>query len=1226
MPSENYLFVVGSKNKYKFATDIINVKSPGAKRFNHTNSIIELFEIFDKEPNMYEMLTSEYRKLYFDIDKCFYTREEFVDVIDFVIEKIEDNFDIKVHKDSVKISIGTETDNMIRSIHIIIDNMCFCHFLIQKAFATMLKEFIKAIDIKIYTRNRLFKYPGKCKPNRANSVIHNKYDCSLNEEIEKHFVNVTNKDGMVNLVGKCQKIKKPVFIKPISKVIRPEPLVQPMVWQSQPMVCATSLINLYNNIKRCLNTDFYMNSKDWTFATGIMHKKNMLDIEEWSELSSKQSNNNWSPRENLIYMRKLNKDMKSGLPLLLECVNKYTEEKLVYNPKLLITEQLCKYISDKSNISIDQVQNTFKNEIKNDNEIQVINFSDKVRYNKETGYLYNNEEVHNYINEIQLKEYHDKNVKLKADFTYDDMNDIIPEVIKFNKRQTDTMCIKAKWSSGKSYIVVTNMIKHHLLTHRIIIITENNALNSKFKNDYPTFRSHIEAQTAGSNIDFKNDNIIVSLESINKVIDCIKKPTLLIFDEYESIVNHFESTTIKFTYSTYKLWSSMIKQASKCVLLDADLSNCRIDIFQKIKKANSPLTIINVKQNKFSDYKFNMHLDYNSWTRQIFKTLKDGKKLCIAFTSRDKAIDTYNSVIKIENTKTALMVNRDGISLYKGGVKVHDNNNEIKTETLEHYEQFIIKNEVDVVIYTPTITTGVSFNSLYFDQCSAFGNRGSLCTREFLQMLFRARNLKDKVFNIFVKIKPGSIKEYPDIEEVKDYFVNNASTNENQSIMYHNIIDINDEDKRIFKTKTDSNYLTMRSANTHESYVSNKAFHQEFILKLVHNHGIPVTYIDKDGKDKDFINDIDMQAKTRKEKDLLRLVHCPLINGNEKIEIKEKIDQQNEGNVVSHEESLKYKLYCMIQRLNINDCVDVDNKEIADQNINERMPDDIKYILFEKWTLEYIGRFTLLNQIGYNRNVTISQALAPLVNGDSNETLGVKKILENRNHVIEVIYSKLPIDIMMTNKEFEEFINEKFIIIIKNVIIPFFEDLQIESGFKSLYECNNPLTKEQHKCLKNVLNHLLKHVNYKVQYNNKNTLRDYDKLSISQIKGKEFKLPIKDNILPQAPVNSSTDRNFSEVYLDDVYKNKKKNGSGFLAYGQKVFKNSFGNFRSYKVKKDKTLESFVKDINKKHVSNYKHVFSHCLTDAILLTYKPIMRYIGSKEEREKINPFLEEYD
>jgi hypothetical protein len=116
--------------------------------------------------------------------------------------------------------------------------------------------------------------------------------------------------------------------------------------------------------------------------------------------------------------------------------------------------------------------------------------------------------------------------------------------------------------------------------------------------------------------------------------------------------------------------SSSIK-TSKCLVLDADISNDRMDWFKMVKepqllkfdtvkptmldnwidnKATSKrhqttiltdTVIVNVKENAFADYQFNLYDSFNHWTECLYSAVEEDKRVSVACTSRNKAIDVY---------------------------------------------------------------------------------------------------------------------------------------------------------------------------------------------------------------------------------------------------------------------------------------------------------------------------------------------------------------------------------------------------------------------------------------------------------------------------------------------------------------------------------------------------------------------------------------------------------
>ena len=87
-------------------------------------------------------------------------------------------------------------------------------------------------------------------------------------------------------------------------------------------------------------------------------------------------------------------------------------------------------------------------------------------------------------------------------------------------------------------------------------------------------------------------------------------------------------------------------------------------------------------------------------------------------------------------------------------------------------EDTLIRHNIDIFLFSPTIKTGVSVNAEYFDKCYAYGSSSSLCVREFFQMLFRFRNLKQKEINISFNSKFTRPKEYISTERISEILLN----------------------------------------------------------------------------------------------------------------------------------------------------------------------------------------------------------------------------------------------------------------------------------------------------------------------------------------------------------------------------------------------------------------------------------------------------------------------
>ena len=67
--------------------------------------------------------------------------------------------------------------------------------------------------------------------------------------------------------------------------------------------------------------------------------------------------------------------------------------------------------------------------------------------------------------------------------------------------------------------------------------------------------------------------------------------------------------------------------------------------------------------------------------------------------------------------------------------KCPDNTKKLKTDIITNFTEYGLS--CDLLIYTPTITSGVSFNELYFYRIFGYCSNGSKVNRCFLQQLNR---------------------------------------------------------------------------------------------------------------------------------------------------------------------------------------------------------------------------------------------------------------------------------------------------------------------------------------------------------------------------------------------------------------------------------------------------------------------------------------------------------
>lgn len=676
-------------------------------------------------------------------------------------------------------------------------------------------------------------------------------------------------------------------------------------------------LDLYEYITFNLPIEFFNNSNDWKMMTNIL-KKYKLSKEYYklyNEVSVKHAKkSNWTISSNNIYFSNiLTEDVKAGIPTFIKLVNKYIN--CIIN--IVPDKQIYEWISSKTNISVKVIGNLYKKPEKQTTnkkqQEQFLKLDDIYTFNYNTTHLFKGKEIiGNYYTEVKYKQYYE-NEKTHYENEVDNMIKAIPLIDKFNKISlTDTqkilLAINASWGSRKTSIAMLEIIKYaHSnldLELRIIIITENNSLNRELTsvlNEHSelkgvNFISHLDADKFYK--EQKNNSqvshLICSMESMYKI-----EPTdndILILDEYETLLNHIESTTITNKYKTYIKLKQLIQNSLKVCILDADLSTTRIN-FMKQLRPNDKLEFINITFNKFKNFKiFIGYCEEKAYDLldPMKDAVEDNKRIVLASASQRKAellfLSLQEHFNKNDDVKILLIDRHAEARLSCKGNIIHIK----KDDIIDNLREFIITQKITIFIYTPSIKTGVSFNDLYFHKIYAYGTPKSLCVREFSQMLFRVRELIDE--EVIISLSNNLYTSKPNVlyNQVLNYIKKPI-----QLLISYEIFNTTQDKEKITNTEinVDTNYLTLRVINENERYNSVSRYNQSLITHLKYCHNLNVSFIT--GYKNDCLTEI---PEIEDENDIFinEIVKAELINANKYFSEKDKL---------SSAEIVKYKFF-----------------------------------------------------------------------------------------------------------------------------------------------------------------------------------------------------------------------------------------------------------------------------------------------------------------------------
>ena len=1046
-----------------------------------------------KQKVYFEILTDDNTKPFFDIDKSSFTFEEY-DI--FLIEFIDAfNTFFKQNITQTDLLIYYRDDNTqkntITSSHIIIKPFNTS----RNNIKLFLSYFNKYLDDKIYTKNRLFNLPYNTKIKYIDGSFNDKCfidyhplekgdtkqnSMGLRERrvplIKDYLVSYTLNTIKLNipkyhlLVTKLQKLDK-IITKNNTKLLKNafKKLKQNASFTvTEPIEIKKIYFNTINSsfdfLIDSLPNEFYLNTNDWKMLTNLLKKYGITkeQAKKWNNISSINSNHKWSEVTNTSFYNSIDTSkIKSGKPTYKTIIQKYLQIDIVLD----YDDELIKWLANETGINCDWIKEIDSSIIKiilgKDND------ETKYEYNTKNGFLKNNENkiLGNYFYDISLKNIHQINSDDKKIINLNHIDEIEPFLKEFNNKTKGVFSVKAKWGTGKTHKIIREIIENAKLKKiRIIMLSENNALNLKFSNDF-NFQTHIK----NSKID-QSKNIVCSTESIQKII--FNENDILILDEFETLINHFESDTFdNKEYDKFKLFRDAITLVNKIIILDADISSERISLIEKMR--NEQITTYNINQNNFSDYKFFVYETKSDFILNIKNVMKTDKKILIASSSKTENDNFYIDFKNQSSFKRILKIDSEGAFFFNGNEEKLDKHN-----TLNNLESVIMDYDIDVFLFSPTIKTGVSINTEYFNVCYGYAHNKSVCSREFIQMLFRSRNLKDKEIHIAFNTSFRPIKPYIEKNRLKEYILNPILLFQSKHLFTDdNTYSINSKEEKfnnIIKN-IDEDYLFLKVINLNENHNSSKFFTQDILTRIKYNHNIKIDYVCSNNDD----DDDDKETNEPNE-----------MNDEEKNKLFVNIELPTHHQVKT--QNLKWKPICKYNFFyedyfikGITDCYDcnpivyhiINNWRYYNRYNNPDIKKKYNLIKFI-YNNELEEKTDYLVQDGYKNKINKTE-----------HYIGKSKIILDVLKNINIDMKTLPIT--KTNKEFNALLMNFNLTDFQKDINNYFTNYELE--YHTQIDFNDK--KNYIKNVKNAIHYLLNEIGINFKYENeKHTSRDYDKI------------------------------------------------------------------------------------------------------------------------------------
>lgn len=436
-----------------------------------------------------------------------------------------------------------------------------------------------------------------------------------------------------------------------------------------------------------------------------------------------------------------------------------------------------------------------------------------------------NPKIYDSFNKSQKQQLNFKPKIIKQNYLIEKMDEKIKDLDSEFCRHFNTFSLDDKmksiiiWSpynTGKSF-TLTKIFEEYDQFKKILFVSHRRSLSNQ---THGIFKKY--GITSYQNEFYCVDRITCQIESLHKLKKGIckkfNKYDLLVLDEVESILHHFMSSTLTSKRDSYDYLNTIITNAKKIICLDGDVTNRSFDFLNHYGDCT---VIKNTMKKDNKEFKFMENkLEFND---KIEEALENKKNIVIVSMSCEICMQYYE---KYKN---------------KYDVLVHTsktNNNHLLSDVHKHWKK-------QILIYSPLITSGITFDPQHYNNMFIILSSGSSHTRDLLQMCNRVRVFEYREAYVYLNNIPWITNMIPySFDEVKDSLMENGLIDEinhyTKMIIYNEMEILNSKPKYFISTllsmlkEKGCNYEYLggkKSKSTNISYIKNKILNSKDLTK-----------------------------------------------------------------------------------------------------------------------------------------------------------------------------------------------------------------------------------------------------------------------------------------------------------------------------------------------------------------------------------------------------------
>ncbi len=295
-----------------------------------------------------------------------------------------------------------------------------------------------------------------------------------------------------------------------------------------------------------------------------------------------------------------------------------------------------------------------------------------------------------------------------------------------------TLAVLAQMKLGKTKATRAFLDEHFpadgLETKVIRFVTFRQTFSRSIAESFRDFVVYSDVQ--GDLDHVRHPRLIVQVESLHRLRMATRpEPVdLLILDEAESIFGQFSSGLHKHFAATFAMFQWMMRTARHVLLMDANLGDRSCAVLERMRPAHPPHFHWNRFQRAADDAYF-FTSDQSAWLGRLHDALRAGKRVVLPANSLGEARAFEDRLRAVFPAKRVMLYSSETAP----------------SEKARHFADVHTHwSELDVLIYTPTCSAGVSYELAHFDVLFGYFCDVSCDVETCRQMLGRVRNLGDR--------------------------------------------------------------------------------------------------------------------------------------------------------------------------------------------------------------------------------------------------------------------------------------------------------------------------------------------------------------------------------------------------------------------------------------------------------------------------------------------------